>query len=180
MGAGFVWTADKIAAKSVDEVRTVRENAAKLGHADIVALCDADLSRRNPPKIRKVSGRQSKGRKVLGFHFICPKDTGVTPTSDGRCWTGIWAVDERHATLAPAVGAYVALHVSKAAPSYLQGTVKDWRVKPRNVSPATGQKTKIEKGIEFLIEPGGEPLPWRGGGAGEKGYYYGEDELPPD
>jgi hypothetical protein len=35
---------------------------------------------------------------------------------------------------------------------------------------------KIPYGIEFIVSPNNTGLPWRGGGAGERGYYYGEDE----
>jgi hypothetical protein len=82
-------------------------------------------------------------------------------------WTGIWAVSEAHWAPALAVGAYVALHESKAELSYRQGLLKGWRREARHGKA-------IPSGIVFLVEPSGIPLPWRGDGSGEKGYWYWE------
>jgi hypothetical protein len=81
-----------------------------------------------------------------------------------RFWIGIWAVDEKHAIAAVKLGAYVALHESRSKPSYLQGRIVSYRIKPR-------PGKKIPYGIDFLVEPFDGPKPWPGGGAGEKGYY---------
>jgi hypothetical protein len=68
MSAKYVWTAEKIATRSVDEVKSLRKNAENAGAVDIVALCDADLLRRNPPKVkapRKVKApKAEKAEKV--------------------------------------------------------------------------------------------------------------------
>jgi hypothetical protein len=67
MSAKYVWTAEKIATRSVDEVKSLRSNADKAGAVDVVALCDADLLRRNPPKVkapRKVKVKAEKAEKV--------------------------------------------------------------------------------------------------------------------
>src|SRR3546814_1125919 len=56
-------------------------------------------------------------------HTRCALVTGVQ-----TCALPIsWVVAERHAIIAPKIGAYVALHSSKSEASYLQGTVKDYR-----------------------------------------------------
>jgi len=104
-------------------------------------------------------------RPVRGFHFICPikEEKGVIPNRDGTFWTGIWAVAEAHAQLGKKIDAYVALHNAKSELSYRQGVIKDYRVEER-----TGKG--IQSGIVFLVEPTDTPLPWRGGGTGEKGY----------
>jgi hypothetical protein len=63
MSAKYVWTAEKIAARSLDEVKSLRKNAENAGAVDIVALCDADMLRRNPPKVkapRKVKAKVEK------------------------------------------------------------------------------------------------------------------------
>jgi hypothetical protein len=63
MSAKYVWTAEKIATRSLDEVKSLRSNADKAGAVDVVALCDADLARRNPPKVkapRKVKVKAEK------------------------------------------------------------------------------------------------------------------------
>jgi hypothetical protein len=66
--AKYVWTAEKIATRSVDEVKSLRINAENAGAVDVVALCDADLLRRNPPKVkapRKVKApKADKAEKV--------------------------------------------------------------------------------------------------------------------
>lgn len=67
MSAKYVWTAEKIATRSVDEVKSLRVNADKAGAVDVVALCDADLLRRNPPKVkapRKVKVKAEKADKT--------------------------------------------------------------------------------------------------------------------
>jgi hypothetical protein len=176
VGAGFAWTAERIAEKSLDEVKNLRENAERLGQADIVALCDADLARRKPTKPPKPSKRQPNDRVVHGFHFVCPDETGVVLNVDGTRWSGTWVVDQRRVEQAVKIGAYVALHRDKSQPSYLQGVVRGWRVSERELSYAKGAKAKTPRGIDFLIEPTDRPLPWCGDGTGEKGYYYGENQ----
>ncbi len=52
MSAKYVWTAEKIAARSIDEVKSLRANAENAGAVDVVALCDADILRRTPPKVK--------------------------------------------------------------------------------------------------------------------------------
>lgn len=83
-------------------------------------------------------------------------------------------VDTAHVERAVKIGAYVALHVAKSELSYLQGIVRDWRTRERERSYAEGQLVQTKFGVDFLIEPTNEPLPWYGDGSGEKGYFYGE------
>ena len=44
-------------------------------------------------------------RVVIGFHFVCPGEKGVTPNGDGTVWTGTWVVD-REAALITIAGPY--------------------------------------------------------------------------
>jgi len=124
-------------------------------------------------RIKKVKSSTGDGI-VRGFHFICPTEKDVHLNPDGTFWTGTWVVAEGHAEMAPKVGAYVALHTEHASNSYRYGVVKDWRLEKRKEAYVDGQKVKTDKGIDFLIEPTDESVPWRGHGIVEKSYYYGE------
>lgn len=119
-------------------------------------------------------------RKVHGFHFVCPTEVEVKNNADGTVSTGIWYVDIARAEGARRIGGYVALHTKKSEPSYCQGIIKGARKLRRNPLKVDGQETRAKYGVEFTLEPQSKPLPWRGGGTGEKGYYYGEDEAPTD
>ena len=143
-----------------------------------MALCDAELSRRAPsrektPRTPKVIVESRHAQVVIGFHFVCPQEKGVTRNSDGTVWTGTWVVDKIHAERAAKIGAYVAPHTAKSELSYLQGVVKDWRKMEREQEYADGKPVKIEFGVDFLLEITNEPHPWNGDGSGEKGYVWG-------
>jgi hypothetical protein len=171
------WTAERIATLPVDQVKALRENATRLGDDVVADLCIADLARRAPDRrkshdVTKTASRSRNG-VVLGFHFVCPGEKGVTRNPDGTFWTGTWVVDARHAERGSKNGAYVALHAAKSEPSYLQGIIRDWRRAPRESEYAEGREVKIESGIDFLLEPTNENYKWQGDGAGEKGYAWG-------
>jgi hypothetical protein len=172
--APLEWTADKIAGLTVDQVKTLRDNAAQRKVQTTVDLCDADLARRRFPPGR--AGNSFKqihtGEPVQGFHFVCPSEKGITRNPDGTAWTGTWVVDKNHAERAVRIGAYLALHTAKSKPSYLQGVIRDWRVEKREPEYAEGQIAKTKFGIDFLIELTDCPVEWHGDGAGEKGYFY--------
>ncbi len=46
-------TAETIAALAVDQIKNLRKNAEDRQLADIVALCDAELGKRKPVKVKK-------------------------------------------------------------------------------------------------------------------------------
>jgi hypothetical protein len=173
------WTADRIAELTVDQVKVLRDNAAKSKALRTVDLCDADLARRNPRRTQRLkAGKQARfGGVVHGFHFVCPDEKGITRNPDGTVWTGTWVVDKIHAERAIKVGGYVALHVTKSEPSYLQGVVRHWRTHKREPAYAEGQLVKTQFGVDFLIELTDQPVQWHGDGSGEKGYFYGEPSL---
>jgi len=151
----LVWTAEKIAGLGVDQVKDLRGNAAKRGAQGIVDLCDAELVRRRARRRTKRSNSSKQihnGETVHGFHFVCPTEKGITRNQDGTIWTGTWVVDKNHAKRAAKIGAYVALHVAKCQPSYLQGFVRDWRGQEREPTYADGRLVKTKFGIDFLIE----------------------------
>jgi hypothetical protein len=167
------WTKDTIAARSSSEIQSIRDNAVRHCRQDIVALCDEELAARKPSRPKKAAVRISdnhRGQYVSEFHFVCPKEDGITRNQDGTIWTGTWVVREEHATNALKYGAIVALHTSRAEPSYLQGPIRTWRKGPRERSYSGEQLTQTEEGILFLFEPSDSPLQWKGEATGEKGY----------
>ena len=113
-----------------------------------------------------------RGQFVSGYHFVCPREKGVTPNGDGTIWTGTWVVEKGNAEKSAKYGAYVALHTARAEMSYLQGNVKDWRRAKRDDQYADGRRVKIEFGVDFLLEPTNQPHQWNGEGSGEKGYVW--------
>lgn len=172
------WTIERIAALPTEGVKNLRENASRLGEISVLTLCDAELSRRAPnrekaTRVTHVTREVRDGQVVVGFHFVCAQEKGVTRNSDGTVWTGTWVVDKIHAERAARIGAYVALHTAKSEPSYLQGVVKDWRKMEREQEYADGRPVKIEFGVDFLLEMTNEPYGWNGDGSGEKGYVWG-------
>jgi hypothetical protein len=172
----IAWTAEKIAAKSNDEIKILRENAIKHGAHDVLTLCDEELLKRVPPpkSARTVqSKRNRRNTPVIGYHFVCrPEEKGVTRNSDGTAWSGTWVVSETQVEKSLSVGAYVALHLSHAEPSYLHGNIKAWRRSRREAEYAEGQEVKTPVGTDFLLELTGERLPWRGEGTVERSYVY--------
>ena len=170
------WPRERIAGLPLEGVKTLRENAARRGETEVIERCDAELAARAPvrKKSPRVNGPQSphRGEVVIGYHFVCPREKGVTTNPDGTIWTGTWVVDKEVAEPSSRIGAYVALHAAKSEASYLQGIIKDWRSTKRDREYAEGKPVKIEYGIDFLLEPTNEPYQWKGDGSGEKGYVW--------
>ena len=169
------WTAEKIAQlETIEKVKSLRDNASKRGNQAIVELCEADLLRRDPPRLKQQrpegTDENRAGHYVSEFHFVCPNELDVIRNSDGSIRSGTWVVAETHAEAAQTYGSLIALHASRAEPSYLQGTIKAWEKRPRAPKYADGQLVKTEFGIDFLFEPTNYPTQWVGEGAGEKGY----------
>jgi hypothetical protein len=158
------WNEQSVAALTSTELQNLRNNALRRGATNVVTLCDAELAKRPIKAASKEHKAANNGRYVTGFHFVCDADKGVTMNPDGTFWSGVWVVDEIHAANAPNVGTYLALHKTRAEPSYRQGFVRGWRKTTRNIA------AKTEDGIEFLIEPTDEAYDWVGAGTGEKGY----------
>lgn len=142
------WTAESIVGLTVDQVKALRDNAVKRKAQRTVDLCNADLARRSARRTKPANAVQQtrKGEVVHGFHFVCPDEKGLTRNRDGTVWTGTWVVDTAHVERAVKIGAYVALHVAKSEPSYLQGIVRDWRTRERERSYAEGQLVKTKFG----------------------------------
>lgn len=117
------WNAEKIASLAVDAVKSLRKNAMRLGELEIVKLCDSELKGRSPRTnvVTRVKGvaPAHKGKSVVGFHFVCDREKGVTNNSDGTFWTGTWVVDEQHAERSLKISAYIALHATKSESSYM-------------------------------------------------------------
>ena len=138
-----------------------------------IELCELEIATRAAFKKKKHQSVRGLSPRddvpVIGFHFVCAREKGVTRNPDGTLWSGTWVVAEKQAEQALKTGAYVALHESKSEPSYLQGAMKGWRPAPR-ARRYGEQEVKITSGIDFLIEPTSQPVEWVGDGAGEKGY----------
>lgn len=76
--------------------------------------------------------------------------------------TGFWVINPDHIH----EGMVFALHEEKAAVSYLQGTVvRVTEVVPRN-------KDCPYRRVQMLVRETSTSLPWRGPGAGERGYVW--------
>jgi hypothetical protein len=170
------WTLERIAALSVEQIRSLRENALRGRDAGVVALCDTVLAERAPIRLRaaaKIAAGPSDGEVVLGFHFVCPREIGVRTNQDGTVWTGTWVVAEEHAKTGVEIGAYVALHVTKSEDSYLQGRIINWDKARREPRYADNQPARTEYGINFLLQLTPDTFQWHGEGSGEKGYLWG-------
>ena len=117
------WTPERIAELPIELVNVLRENARKLGNSAVVDLCDAEGARRTPVRNKPLRVKATSGSRddlvVTGFHFVCDRGKGVITNPDGTIWTGTWVVDQAHAERGKRIGAYVALHATKAEPSYI-------------------------------------------------------------
>jgi hypothetical protein len=72
----MMWTADKIASLTLDEIKSLRANALRLNTLEVVQRCNEELASRAPPKKvkAKATGVRRNGQPVLGFHFVCPEE----------------------------------------------------------------------------------------------------------
>jgi hypothetical protein len=63
-------TADTIAALAPDQIKNLRKNAEDREMPDVVALCDAELEKRKPVKVKKEKApkapKAAKPEKVAG------------------------------------------------------------------------------------------------------------------
>jgi hypothetical protein len=168
------WTPEKLAAKNKKEVEVIRENAVKKGVSDLVEMCDLDLEKRKPPaKPRGITSTSahSSDEFVEGYHFVCKSARGVTEDTAGKFRTGSWVVAESNVQKSLTYGAYVALHESRQDTSYRQGKLLGYRRTIRDMlADENGGETKIEEGIELLVEETTQPYSWVGEATGEKGY----------
>ena len=160
------YTPERLKELDKPKIETIRSNAQRLGADDLVAMCDVELNARKPISRRaaKVPSSRHSADTVVGYHFVCGRDLGVTDLGDGRFWSGSWVVAEGNVDASVRVGAYLALHEAKAEHSYRQGKIVGYRKSPRDMV------AKRNEGIEFLVEATAQPIDWIGDGAGEKGY----------
>ena len=170
----FIWTSELIASKTDKEIKVVRENALKKTVHEVVALCDQELLNRASAKRPSAGNRKDRQNEtVIGYHFVCkPEEKGVTRNSDGTAWSGTWVVAAARAEKSQKAGAYVALHLSHAEPSYLTGTIKAWRRSKREDEYAEGREVRIPIGTDFHLEITGDQIEWRGEGTVERSYVY--------
>jgi hypothetical protein len=175
----LTYTDEQLAALNDAEIHNLRENAIRHRDDELAERCNILLVERAPKKRRTKTGNSAskKTHVVCEYHFVCQQDTGTKIESDDRFWSGVWVVDERNAVDAARYGATLALHVARAADSYRQGTVVDYRSAAR----FTGVR---ETGIEFLVQKTDAPQKWYGSGTGERGYRWAklstDGELLPE
>ena len=94
------------------------------------------------------------------IHLICKDDLHLRRLPDGRFTTGVWLVGLAAATEAQRI----ALHRSRAEPSFLQGE------RLRSVAGMVEGKRRFT----FEVQADGAPVAWpAGSGAGEKAYRQG-------
>jgi len=169
----FIWTSEMLSKLQSDKLDNVLKNATARGNVELIALCEAEISHRKPPK-KAHSAPGRNGPPVKGYHLVCRREHGVVFNDDGTFWSGSWVIAKSQVERSETIHAYVALHEKQSEKSYLQGVIKGWRTAPRERMYADQQR-ETEEGIEFLLQPTSDPLPWRGGGTIEKSYWYGED-----
>lgn len=172
------WNLERVNGLTTAQVKALRENGLRRNENQIVAICDEVLRSRKPAKPPRASriAEVRDNQYVSEFHFVCPGELGVIKNTDGTVWSGTWVVADEHAITAEKYGAIVALHPTKAEPSYIQGRVVGWRRSEREKKYSGEVEAKTPTGIDFLIEPTMDQLQWRGEGSGEKGYAW--SELP--
>jgi hypothetical protein len=168
------WTAEEIAKRSDEELKSLRLNAIRHGKEEVVVLCDAELAARKPPKAvkRAAESGDRADQYVSELHFVCPGELGVTKRPDGLIVTGTWVVSADVAEQGLKHSSIVALHASKAEPSYIQGEIVNWEVRPRESRYTGDEINKTREGIDFTIRLTNAALPWQGDATGEKGYLW--------
>lgn len=99
-------------------------------------------------------------RTLEAVHLVCKEDQHLRELGEGRFETGPWSVDPAHCDELR----FLALHRRKAALSHRQGRVLSWRTVPHE-----GRDRVV-----FTVEEEGEPVTWRGGSSGERGYVWSD------
>ena len=165
------YTTESLKQLAKTKVEIVRANAERLGALDLVAMCDLELAARKPARSGKSASVDRAADVVVGYHFVCGRDLGVTQVGGGQFWSGSWVVAEERVEKSLLAGAYLALHEAKSEPSYRQGTIVGFRKAPRDMV------AKRNEGIEFLVESNASPVAWVGDAAGEKGYKWASDKA---
>lgn len=160
------FTSAKLAELPRDKLLAIRENAVRYAASDLVQMCNEEIDRRTPVKSRQVKGsaRRTEGDVVIGYHFVCAGNRGVSEDGDGHFRSGSWVVAETNVQDSLQYGAYLALHEAKNLPSYRQGQITGYRLTPRDMID------KDNVGIEFVVQETGTPYDWVGDATGEKGY----------
>jgi transcriptional regulator with XRE-family HTH domain/predicted RNase H-like HicB family nuclease len=98
------------------------------------------------------ASRQTEGKKLRrGIHFVCRDDKGVSELADGTFESRAWRVSRANVEAAE----YIALHQSKASPSYRQGRIIGYRF-----------DTKRPDRYVFVCEAEPTSLAWPGNAKG--------------
>jgi hypothetical protein len=110
------WSAEKIAQlKTLDEVKSLRDNATQRGNAAVVTLCETEIACRKPTTIKRPRSEgpviDREGQYVSEFHFVCPNKSEVQNDGSGFIRSGTWVVAETNAEAAVKYGSLIVLHV---------------------------------------------------------------------
>ena len=105
-----------------------------------------------------------RDKRLVEAHFICHRGRQVVDQNDGTFLTSFWVIKPEH--IHP--GLVFALHETKAKHSYLQGLV----LGVTRVRDDTKPSGRHLRRVELLVRKTPESLPWRGFGAGEKGFVW--------
>jgi hypothetical protein len=160
------FTPEKLAELPSDKLRAVRENAVRYAASDLIQMCDDVIGRRTPAKSSQTrrSVRRASDDVVVGYHFVCGGNRGVSEDGNGQFRSGSWVVAETNVQDSLQHGAYLALHEARNLPSYRQGQITGYRLTPRSMI------SKDNVGIEFVVQETGSAYDWVGDATGEKGY----------
>jgi hypothetical protein len=162
------WTREKLAELSKSDLQLLIRNAIKREAQELVSLCEEEMKSRKSLKTTtsSSSNKNALSEYVAGYHFVCERDKGVRSDVEGTFWSGSWVVSKENAEKSLKFGAYVALHESKAQPSYRLGLMIGFQVSERDMVD------KDNLGIEFHLREVQGSRDWQGGGSGEKGYLW--------
>ena len=94
--------------------------------------------------------------KVIELHLVCRERANVSNETEESFESGFWKIDEKK--LQETEPIHIGLHQEKTQVSYLQGRLTGVRIEDARVI--------------LEVSKTGQPMVWRGGGSGEKGFLY--------
>jgi len=175
------WTPERIANLDQKALQALSDNAHRYEIEGLAQLCAAELESRTSAKFSRKGvkrPRRSLSTVVVGYHFVCQRDRGVTNLEGGRFKSGSWVVKEENVQESLRRDAYLALHENKTERSYRQGQIVGYNLTERDMLKGGETEPQTRVGIEFLVEATSEPYDWIGDGAGEKGYRWSDLAEP--
>ena len=156
---GNRWTIERIARLAEREVTQLRTNAAELGEAEVVALCDQVLLLERPVVLAEKAGRRLKAKhphlvtrrsafETRGVTLAAPSSWGGVRPSDGTVVMSIWKDDIRSDG---GVCRYLLWAPNEKGP-------RPWSDKPDGRERLEHCRQACERGSAELLLVYGEPL----------------------